>query len=167
MHFKPSLYLTLTAVLLATIFAPSSAKKEDEEHASKPDNAQYACVMKSTSCKSPDHYTSLVLDHPGLTLKVCHKDGFVKSWYNRLMPTKGRGQFVNTFYVITPPLPEEQKKNDAEECHGSHKEYGWSARMVRDLLQDAIDNQTKCDVSIRCNDVRDVDDKCFPKHDEV
>ncbi|SPO20492.1 uncharacterized protein UTRI_00889_B [Ustilago trichophora] len=166
MHFKPALYLTLTAVLLAAFIAPSSAKKDDEEHASKPDGANYACVMKSTSCKDPDHYTSLYFDHPSLTLKECHKDGFIKSWYNRLMPTKGKGQFVNTFYVITPPLPKElQKQND--ECHDPRKKHGWSARMVRDLLQDAIDQQTSCEALVRCNNVRDVDEKCFLKHDEI
>ena len=66
---------------------------------------------------------SAVLDPPELSLEVCHHDGTLKNFFNRLMPTHGRGAFINTFYVSCA-------NKDGKECDECKH---FKANNVRDV----------------------------------
>lgn len=152
MMFK-SILLLLTSLLVALVAlaAPSSAGHIEIAFDSSatplhPPSARFACVIRSTTCKSPSHYTDLTF-HPALTLTTCHHDGALGNIYNRLNPfSRGKGMFVNTFYVGVSGM----RKN-------------WSTRGVRWTIEDAVNTETNCNANIDCSKVKDVDEKCFPK----
>lgn len=133
-------------------------------------------VAKSTSCKSPVKYTKLHYD-PSLNVTLCHRDGFVKSYWHRIMPVwGGEGLFVNTFYVAVnstaaaaaaAPPAAGTKPDGYSDCQvqpGTKKQL--TARDVREMMADTINLHSSCNAAIQCYDVKEVDDKCFPKQKE-
>ncbi|KAJ9476382.1 Transcription factor [Pseudozyma hubeiensis] len=157
MMFKNTLFTTtLSALLLLSCATLVSADGVEvaivtDSASAAPKNANYACVVKSTSCKSDSRFTDDITYDPHLKLTTCHHDGFVRNWWHRLSPfSSAKGMFTNTFYV--------------EDCD-QHKGPKKSTRQIRDILDDGINSQTNCNAYIQCFNVKDVDDKCFPKED--
>lgn len=108
---------------------------------------------------------------PHLELTECHHDGLFKNFFNRLMPTSGRGAFINTFYVSCPRESDDktggkdgEKEGGGEEsdCKKVQKKKGFTSNQIRDILAEGFDVQTGCDASVKCYDLKMVDERCFP-----
>lgn len=96
--------LLLLSVLTTTASASAGNVEleidTDSKVTPRPKHADYACTIKSTSCKSTARFIDNVTYDPHVKLTTCHHDGFVRNWWNRLVfLSRGKGMFVNTFYV--------------------------------------------------------------------
>ena len=116
-------------------------------------------MIKSTTCNSPAHYTQLHYG-PHLNLTTCHRDGAVVSYWHRLMPFgKGKGMFINTFYVGVDSTATSTTRRHSD-CEVKSRKL--TARDVREILADTVNIHTDCNASIQCYGVEYVDAKCFP-----
>ncbi|SPO21413.1 related to conserved hypothetical Ustilaginaceae-specific protein [Ustilago trichophora] len=160
MQFKNSLFFTLVVVLLATVIPTSMARIEvsirggKDALPPKPRHPLFACVVKSTSCKKPSHFSTKGVA-PRLVLTTCHEDGLFKNLYNRLSFAPGRGQFFNTFYVSCP-------QHDRLCYRASQK---WTPAKMREILDADFKQNTNCHADVECYNLKDVDEQCFPKNE--
>ncbi|SJX60858.1 uncharacterized protein SRS1_12084 [Sporisorium reilianum f. sp. reilianum] len=159
-QLKSSFVLISAVLALGAMSAVDAASVDfeintDEDPVTKrPQHAHIACVIKSTSCMSTAHY--LDRDYGGkLKLTTCHHDNMLKNYWNRITAGDGNGMFVNTFYVTACPEDGAGKPD----CDSKSV----TASSVRDMIDDVVNRNTKCNAYIDCNRVDDVDDQCFPK----
>ncbi|CDU23431.1 uncharacterized protein SPSC_02060 [Sporisorium scitamineum] len=158
--FKLSLLISALLALgavMPTVHAGNLVEIDtsDDPVTKRPKFAKIACVIKSTSCMSTNHYLSQDYG-PQLKLTTCHHDSILKNWWNRITTGSGNGMFVNTFYVTACSYDDKTQKNDC-----SPK--GLVSSAVRDMLDDVINTKSECNAYIDCNSVEEVDKKCFPK----
>lgn len=118
-----SLFLhSLSALLVLTTLSSAAVNAgfvemeiDTDEHTQPPKNAAYACVIKSTSCKSTSHFTSDVTYSPALNVTTCHHNGPLRNMWNRVVPwSDGHGMFVNTFYVADVQSDVSRTKADCD-----------------------------------------------------
>ncbi|TKY91029.1 hypothetical protein EX895_001028 [Sporisorium graminicola] len=173
--FKPSLVLFSVVLALGVAVIPAvhaaGFKLEidtDDDQASKakePMKAPFACVIKSTSCKSTAHYLNQEYG-PSLNLTTCHHDADWKNYWNRVTVGSGNGMFVNTFYVSTAAdasvLRSAVEGGKCSVSKDTRPGALLTAAAVRDMLDDVINTHTRCNAYITCDRTDQVDDKCFP-----
>ncbi|CDU23432.1 uncharacterized protein SPSC_02061 [Sporisorium scitamineum] len=120
---------------------------DDKENTGKPPNPLFACTVRSARCKSASHFTGLSY-YGNLQLSTCYQSNRVT---RAILAVIGPSISINSFWAYCQD----------KDC-GQYVKDNWLGKIASDMDQ-SVRDQTHCEPTFLCYDLKDVNDNCYPK----